>query len=157
MPSIPNPEKDALIQEVFNIAVMGGLAPDVERHFKETNRPITKAQLNELIQAKDALIKRAAGALGEGQKEKLIQQHLVLGRALFARSFACSDYKTCHSILQSERELLGLNKPKETKITGQLLTLNISEVVVTDREELTHDGQHRIESCQASPEAKAIR
>lgn len=145
-----NTARQELIQEVYNLTLMGALRPDVQKHLQDNGTPTTKKQLTALLAAKDKIIAEAVGNLGDSERERLIKEHLVLGRALFARSFAVSDFRTCHSILQSERELLNLNPKKGDAEERTPMTLILNEIVIGNTPHGPAALDRQVASCPES-------
>lgn len=114
-------EVAARVDAILKMRLLGAEFHDIRDYANnprpEENRPawnVSDSQLHRYIAASDKQI----GAALKSDTAKILNRHIAMRRALFARCMAVSDYANARGVLKDEAELMGLYPPKALRISN---------------------------------------
>jgi hypothetical protein len=112
------------VEEILQLRLLGAEFVDIRKHSQANGWNLADRSLHYLIAKSDKLLQQTL----EKDRTKIINRHIAMRRALYARAVAVSDYGTASRILRDEAELLGLYPAKKMDVRGgPQLQLNVFE------------------------------
>jgi hypothetical protein len=111
------------VEEILNLRLLGAEFVDIRHHASAAKWNVSDRQLWRYIAAGDKILKETL----EKDREKLVNRHVAMRRALYARAVSVSDYSTALRVLDSEAKILGLADAELSAIVEKL-TKEIEEI-----------------------------
>ena len=99
------------VEEILSLRLLGAEFTDIRQHASAQKWNVSDRQLFRYIAAGDKIL---ADTL-EKDRQKLLNRHVAMRRALYARAMSVSDYGTALRTLDSEARILALPQDEITK------------------------------------------